>query len=993
MEYKQLSFSDAVELIARDNGILVEYEKNGKTPEQVKAEKEKKESLSDFLNRAGKWFADNLSKATNIGYYLHRLRGIHSDTAVAFGLGYAPIGDVMSTKYKEQALATGLASQKEHRIYDTMQNRLTIALHDRRGVVIGYSGRAMGDQRAKYINPPDTELFKKNEYVFGIHQAERAIRTEGFVYLVEGYFNVMRLYQNDICNVVACMGTALTDEQIRIIKRYTKAVVLLYDADSAGLKATKSAIKRLLKEGFTVKVFDWQSYDDTAKTDIDDIGLIMEGYEGLLQSTLREQTIQWLDWWMKYTEETGETDIDAAIYTELADMIISIPDEVMREMWQTLAIKIRPIMRKVIRSRKKAANNDDEDEKRIRVRMDDTGTQVINGRGYMTHIGDFKIAMLYQLQIKSKNDCKWIVKVWRAGEEPVFIVITNDDLHSTKNLKKVFFRERYPLDLDEKQLSYLLEFLLEGCKYAEEVSIIGWHREAKMFFFANAAYDPYQDKVFNPNELSIVEKDGYGYAMPYTNEEKVKMMGFEEQARYKYEPSPITLRQIADFIREGWGETAMVALSFAIATMFIDHVSMAVNPLQNFFPILYLKGYAGSGKSTLANLLANFFGNSPTSISLGSVTPAAIPKRIAKYSGTVMHLEDYGSNRDELPKITALLNGFWERRSKEMTSQDNIDETKSYPFESSIVVTSNILPQDPDNRLQTRVIFMLLNQTSRTQEQRKRFSNTLEMLMKNSWTHVTTQVMRHREVIEQQFQDVYNKIAASLKDVMVNYHVEDRIINNYAQVLTVPYILIKEGLIDIGVRQLDLAEIFAKNLRNQVSNLAESTPLEKFWEILQAGYEKYMQARRAAAYVDDNGTTHFKEVPFSPMYFMPDVHFKVDDCYMVRHLATPAIKSKVIKLKWNVTYDFYKRQCDQLRTDALPKAELRQLLMNHPSYDKTPITWPNGKQTDLSYVKSIKMNCVPENNDGDSDKQYAVGEGFVLHYDKLKEDFGISITS
>ncbi len=164
-----------------------------------------------------------------------------------FGLGFAPAGwdglrDHLSAKgydYETQLLAGAIKRNEERgTYYDAFQNRVIVPIRDNMGRIIGFGGRVLDDSQPKYLNTADTPVFKKSRVIFGIDVARDAIRDAGSVVIVEGYMDVIAAHQYGFTNVVACMGTALTSEQLRQIQRYTRKFVFALDADSAGQQAT-----------------------------------------------------------------------------------------------------------------------------------------------------------------------------------------------------------------------------------------------------------------------------------------------------------------------------------------------------------------------------------------------------------------------------------------------------------------------------------------------------------------------------------------------------------------------------------------------------------------------------------------------------------------------------------------------------------------------------------------------------------------------------------
>ena len=254
MEIERLSFPEAVEFLARRAGMAVPEQ--GRDPNRGRRER-----LLELNREAARWFYSQLSTpegAAAVEYM--RRRQISPRMARSFGLGFAPDGwsgltDAMKQKgYTERELAeAGLAKNgRRGGVYDAFRNRLMFPVIDVRGNVVAFSGRILGDGEPKYLNSPDTPVFSKSHNLFGLNLAKKS--KAGYILLVEGNIDVVSLHQAGFDSAVASLGTSLTGEQARLLSRFTKRVVICYDADAAGRKAAQRAIPMLEKLELAVRV-------------------------------------------------------------------------------------------------------------------------------------------------------------------------------------------------------------------------------------------------------------------------------------------------------------------------------------------------------------------------------------------------------------------------------------------------------------------------------------------------------------------------------------------------------------------------------------------------------------------------------------------------------------------------------------------------------------------------------------------------------------------
>ena len=264
MEHEHYTYPEALRWLASKYNIQIEEEKL--TQEQVERNNERDGlfHVSEFAQKhfASLLYEDEMGRAVGLAY-LHN-RGISDKAIKDFGLGYCLDEWDAFTKYaRENGYSdnvlekTGLTIFKENgKSYDRFRGRVMFPIYSISGRVLGFSGRVLSKEKtaAKYVNSPDSEIYDKSHTLYGLYQAKQAIAKADKCYLVEGNADVVSMHQSGVENTVASCGTSLTSEQIRLIKRYTPNVTVLYDGDSAGIKATIRAVNLLFEEGMHVRV-------------------------------------------------------------------------------------------------------------------------------------------------------------------------------------------------------------------------------------------------------------------------------------------------------------------------------------------------------------------------------------------------------------------------------------------------------------------------------------------------------------------------------------------------------------------------------------------------------------------------------------------------------------------------------------------------------------------------------------------------------------------
>ena len=277
MEHENMSYTEALKYLAKKYHIeVVEKEESA---EDI-AQRQKHESLMLVSEFAGKFFHENLQtqEGQTIALAYFRSRGLEDETIRKFGLGWAPLSRkalaeaARGAGYKEEFLIeTGLCIKYDDgRLVDRFYDRVIFPVHSASGRVIAFGGRTLKTDKtvAKYVNSPETEIYVKSRSLYGIYFAKNEMARQDKCILVEGYLDVLSMHQLGIRNVVASSGTSLTVEQVRLIRKFTNNVTIIYDGDGAGIKAALRGIGLVLKEGMNVKIVllpDGQDPDDFSR--------------------------------------------------------------------------------------------------------------------------------------------------------------------------------------------------------------------------------------------------------------------------------------------------------------------------------------------------------------------------------------------------------------------------------------------------------------------------------------------------------------------------------------------------------------------------------------------------------------------------------------------------------------------------------------------------------------------------------------------------------
>lgn len=338
MEHEKMTYVEALKYVAKKYGI--EVQERELSPEEAKRNDDR-ESMMVVNSWAAEYFQKMLretDEGMSVGMGYFRERGFTDATIRKFTLGYCPAkGDAMTMAalaagYKEQFLVdTGLTIKRESGgYYDRFTGRVMFPVHSISGRVIAFGGRVLkqSERTAKYLNSPESIVYNKSHSLYGIYYAKNAIVKENYCILVEGYTDVMRMHQTGVENVVASSGTSLTVDQIKLISRFTKNVTVIYDGDSAGIKASLRGIDMILREGLNVRVVLLPDGDDPdsfgRKHSAEEVKAYIAAHE---EDFIRFKTHLLLS-------EAGDDPLRrAALITDIVQSISEIPDPIIRSVF------------------------------------------------------------------------------------------------------------------------------------------------------------------------------------------------------------------------------------------------------------------------------------------------------------------------------------------------------------------------------------------------------------------------------------------------------------------------------------------------------------------------------------------------------------------------------------------------------------------------------------------------------------------------------------
>lgn len=369
MELEQLSYPDALRWLAKKYHIEIDEKEETQEEKALKDERESMMIVSAFAQKYFNRYLLNENEGRTIGLSYLRERGIRDDIIAKFELGFCPDGKDTFTQaalregYKMDFLEkTGLTIKRDDWIRDRFGGRVIFPVHNVAGRVIAFGGRTLTNDKkvAKYLNSPESEIYHKGRTLYGIYQAKRDITRLDKCYLVEGYTDVLSFHQAGIENVVASSGTSLTIDQIRLIRRFSPNITIVYDGDEAGIKASLRGIDMVLEEGINVKVLPLPSGEDP-----DSFARSMSA--GQLAEYIRENETDFIKFKTQLLMGTVENDpvSKAKLINDIVRSISVIPDNITRTLYIRECSRLMDVQEAVLYAEiRKIQNKQSEDHTR-----------------------------------------------------------------------------------------------------------------------------------------------------------------------------------------------------------------------------------------------------------------------------------------------------------------------------------------------------------------------------------------------------------------------------------------------------------------------------------------------------------------------------------------------------------------------------------------------------------------------------------------------------
>jgi len=857
MEHEGLEYREAIERLANDHNIVIEYEKDERSDAELARER-KREEMKTLLAAAQEFFTEQLhadspeaEKARAVAFFRWG-----EEACDALGIGYAPrdshvFFDFMRRKgiSLDLCIAVGLAGMNtdSNKPYSMLRQRITLPVKNRSHSIISFSARYIGDNpdimsRSKYMNLRDSLVFKKDETLFGIDVAGKEARVGGRFVMVEGGPDVISLQNIGIMNAVATMGTALTDKHLRQMKRICSSVCFIPDSDppkgklyGAGVSAVMRNGKLAMQHGFDVSV---KEIPRSAQDDADGVKHDADSYITSRDIFQQLDAVPFVVWYARKRLEGAYTsELKNEVINEVASLMLYVSDENLREMHLDALCKLVGKM-KMWRDAIKRADRKIKEEEYSKADVDGMPANIAkslrqygivprNGcyhapdkDGNLVRCSNFMFEPV--LHIKNNDRSSRIFRlINNHGEDDVVEFVPSDLVTLRDFNKKLFSRGNYIWRGDVKNFGAIMEHLLEVTPSASLIDILGWNHKEKFFAFSNGVYA--DGKFYSTNNLGVVDVGSRHFFLPAFSQ-----IHSENELAYSFErwfncnpQGAVTLHDFVDQVVKVYDNGGMVGFAWTLASIFRDIIFARFK----FFPILNLFGRKGSGKTELARALSSLFYTLPnTPCSCANTSIPVIGYDLSHARNTIFILDEY--TNDLRPERIDIIKGLWGGtvRSK---MEDKVPVT--IPVTSGVILAGQYKPED--EAIFSRVIHLIYTKTIFSSEEKKNFQALSKMVLHGN-THLLLQLLNLRDIFEKGFFSAFDLSLADVLNKLGDDKVEDRILKNWIVALAAFRVL--EPHISVPFSYNELFEVVVNGIRYQNDQIRKSSDTANFWLYLDS---------------------------------------------------------------------------------------------------------------------------------------------------------------
>lgn len=817
---------------------------------------------------------------TRAKHYLRFERNLTQETINEWKLGLCPDWKVMAPELisagnHKLAESCGLIRTGNGNTYDYFNHRITIPIHNAQGRIVGFGGRlipGVAEGGPKYLNSPESPVYPKSKVLYGLHKARTNFARHGGACLVEGYFDTIKLHQRGWDNTVATCGTALTEDQAKLLRRYTDTVFIMRDGDKAGRKAIASDILMLVPQQFKVYVIELPEKEDP------DTLFDQYSHEVIKVLEKYQDGIEWLcDHFMSEGVASAEPSLIAEGIDRVVKLLAEITNQVRRDQYvKTVAkrneLKTADLLKpldKFFQQRKREAEEAEEsqDTKEVmpawvdRKRLEEDGfvqlTEATSGyKPGIYFLGDsyslvratnFTINPLYHIfeqnnnrRLMEVNNC-----VRSAVVEMPSAAMVNQNTFEGELVNKGNFVCDFAFQ--KKQFKRLVGWLTFKMPITYDLKTLGWQPEG-FFAFSNRVFVPGTGAgLIEYDELGVVEIEGKHYISMGNSkihrDERATDNPYENDLYLKYvrPASPPTFTQWAKDFHETYSDNAPYGIAFSFLTVFKDLATRIAK-----MPMLYCYGPKGSGKSAMAESMTWLFFSGKNAegdlikgynLNPGQGTPFSFFNRVERFRNCPILFNEFDENNIEDWKF-GTFKAAYDGEGREVGDGDTGKKrkTKIQKVQGTVIIVGQYLSIKDDGSVLSRSIScqFSLERLKNLSEQQIAAHQRLKDMEEKGLSALLIELLEKRpevqKLLPKNFLELQGRLMKETKEA--GHRIEARLISNYSLILSAAKTM--EG---IGITlPFSFADFYRKCLDQVIAHnklLKDNSAIHQFWKTVE----------------------------------------------------------------------------------------------------------------------------------------------------------------
>ncbi|MDL5050627.1 toprim domain-containing protein [Oscillatoria amoena NRMC-F 0135] len=774
-EKEGLNFPEAIRWLAKRYNITLEESGYSVDPQKADKEKEYRRVIKSIANQYRQQYIQ-LAEDTPAKKEIKK-RQLTDNEVIEWQISYAPDNWQFITNL---CIQNGVWTPAEelHFVkkgvngnHDQFHNRIIFPVYDHNGQLVTFAGQALTEKdkkQAKYINGSETALYKKSFVLYGLDKAKPYIQKANTAIVVEGYYDVIAMHRFAMNNTCGTCGTSLTSMHVKLLSRWAKRVVFIFDSDNPGFKAALKSIDLALAGGLHPAVCFFPEGEDPDSFARQLQG-VDEGEENALQKYVRENQQDGVFWKAKHLIDSAGDDVllKADAQNEICLLLAKVSDEFRRKEYiknisKQLKLEAKAIERFVKGEIDRKHRDEEIDEDDIAlpqgvdrnefllhgfygfVKGDETGYFFAGNGRETTKLTNFVIEPLYH--VYSKEDNKRIIRI-NNGREEKLLQMESKGFISLDQFKSRMFEEGFFVTyggFNAIHLSKIVGKIGRQFPFCYELTTLGWQPEG-FFAFSNAIYNINEIQPFD--ERGIITHKGVNYFSPsaskITEGDRGDTNPYENDLYLTYQPSNKSFSDWAGLMQEAFDEKSMLATAFVFVTLFRD----LVFKMENTCPMLYAYGQVQSGKSAFGQRISNLFFKDLLPFNLNQGTDFAFHNRLGRFRNCPAVYNEFDETAIKEEWFRAL-KAVYDGEGRERGKMGAKNKTEVQKPNSTVILLGQVLSTKDDGSVLSRCIIVEFKNVDKRPESQIKAFNTLIDWEKQGISGLLLQVLQHRPAVE-----------------------------------------------------------------------------------------------------------------------------------------------------------------------------------------------------------------------------------------------------